>query len=171
MHYVITLTFLSIPQICLSAPSVFRQPQLPLGSSSDSDASLVGTMCSTLPSLTAEELRAAHEAGVGDLISHLNNNAVSGLLEYARARGFAAEIRLVGQSGLAHEPKCVQRSFALMSFPSTNGQDKVYEHPSRFVASPGSPTRLSWVAAGSLLYALPTRNRESTKRQMRRYVF
>lgn len=64
-------------------------------------------MCSTLPSLTAEELRAAHEAGVGDLISHLNNNAVSGLLEYARARGFAAEIRLVGQSGLAHEPKCV----------------------------------------------------------------
>uniref|UniRef100_A0A8C1NQV4 Adenosine deaminase RNA specific n=1 Tax=Cyprinus carpio TaxID=7962 RepID=A0A8C1NQV4_CYPCA len=43
--------------------------------------------------------------GVGDLINHLNNNAVSGLLEYARARGFAAEIRLVGQSGLSHEPK------------------------------------------------------------------
>lgn len=82
-----------------------NKPQLPLGTSSDSDASLAGTMCSTLPSLTAEELRAAHEAGVGDLISHLNNNAVSGLLEYARARGFAAEIRLVGQSGLAHEPK------------------------------------------------------------------
>lgn len=82
-----------------------NKPQLPLGSASDSDASLAATMCSTLPSLTAEELRAAHEAGVGDLISHLNNNAVSGLLEYARARGFAAEIRLVGQSGLAHEPK------------------------------------------------------------------
>uniref|UniRef100_A0A672KXH0 Double-stranded RNA-specific adenosine deaminase-like n=1 Tax=Sinocyclocheilus grahami TaxID=75366 RepID=A0A672KXH0_SINGR len=48
---------------------------------------------------------AAHEAGVGDLINHLNNNAVSGLLEYARARGFAAEIRLVGQSGPSHEPK------------------------------------------------------------------
>uniref|UniRef100_A0A672GAL3 Adenosine deaminase RNA specific n=1 Tax=Salarias fasciatus TaxID=181472 RepID=A0A672GAL3_SALFA len=45
------------------------------------------------------------EAGVGDLINHLNNNAVSGLLEYARARGFAAEIRLVGQSGPPHEPK------------------------------------------------------------------
>uniref|UniRef100_A0A7N6A7L7 Adenosine deaminase RNA specific n=1 Tax=Anabas testudineus TaxID=64144 RepID=A0A7N6A7L7_ANATE len=42
---------------------------------------------------------------VGDLINHLNNNAVSGLLEYARARGFAAEIRLVGQSGPPHEPK------------------------------------------------------------------
>uniref|UniRef100_A0A9J8AAB7 Adenosine deaminase RNA specific n=1 Tax=Cyprinus carpio carpio TaxID=630221 RepID=A0A9J8AAB7_CYPCA len=51
------------------------------------------------------ELQAAHEAGVGDLINYLNNNAVSGLLEYARARGFAAEIRLVGQSGLSHEPK------------------------------------------------------------------
>lgn len=102
-------TFLSTLHICLSALSLFRQPQLPLGTSSDSDTSLAGTMCSTLPSLTAEELRAAHEAGVGDLISHLNNNAVSGLLEYARARGFAAEIRLVGQSGLAHEPKCVYR--------------------------------------------------------------
>lgn len=42
---------------------------------------------------------------MGDLINYLNNNAVSGLLEYARARGFAAEIRLVGQSGLSHEPK------------------------------------------------------------------
>ncbi|XP_037130100.1 double-stranded RNA-specific adenosine deaminase isoform X1 [Syngnathus acus] len=78
------------------------QPQLPLGSSSDSDS--CGT-CPSLPPLTADELRAAHEAGVGDLINHLNNNAVSGLLEYARARGFAAEIRLVGQSGSAHEPK------------------------------------------------------------------
>uniref|UniRef100_A0A8C1A641 Adenosine deaminase RNA specific n=1 Tax=Cyprinus carpio carpio TaxID=630221 RepID=A0A8C1A641_CYPCA len=61
--------------------------------------------CPSLPPLTAAELQAAHEAGVGDLINYLNNNAVSGLLEYARARGFAAEIRLVGQSGLSHEPK------------------------------------------------------------------
>ncbi|XP_068179352.1 double-stranded RNA-specific adenosine deaminase isoform X2 [Antennarius striatus] len=81
-----------------------NKPQLPLGSSSDSDGGS-GTTCPTLPPLTADELRAAHEAGVGDLINHLNNNAVSGLLEYARARGFAAEIRLVGQSGKAHEPK------------------------------------------------------------------
>ncbi|KAM7420864.1 hypothetical protein PAMA_015191 [Pampus argenteus] len=82
-----------------------NKPQLPLGSSSDSDASASGTTCPSLPPLTADELRAAHEAGVGDLINHLNNNAVSGLLEYARARGFAAEIRLVGQSGPPHEPK------------------------------------------------------------------
>uniref|UniRef100_A0A673GQ59 Double-stranded RNA-specific adenosine deaminase-like n=1 Tax=Sinocyclocheilus rhinocerous TaxID=307959 RepID=A0A673GQ59_9TELE len=61
--------------------------------------------CPSLPPLTAAELQAAHEAGVGDLINYLNNNAVSGLLEYARARGFAAEIRLVGQSGPSHEPK------------------------------------------------------------------
>nr|XP_057940816.1 double-stranded RNA-specific adenosine deaminase [Doryrhamphus excisus]XP_057940817.1 double-stranded RNA-specific adenosine deaminase [Doryrhamphus excisus]XP_057940818.1 double-stranded RNA-specific adenosine deaminase [Doryrhamphus excisus] len=80
-----------------------NKPQLPLGSNSDSDN--CGTTCPSLPPLTADELRAAHEAGVGDLINHLNNNAVSGLLEYARARGFAAEIRLVGQSGSAHEPK------------------------------------------------------------------
>ncbi|XP_007255997.3 double-stranded RNA-specific adenosine deaminase [Astyanax mexicanus] len=61
--------------------------------------------CPSLPPLTAAELQAAHEAGVGDLINHLNNNAVSGLLEYARSRGFAAEIRLVGQTGPPHEPR------------------------------------------------------------------
>lgn len=81
-----------------------NKPQLPLGTSSDGDLGASGT-CASLPPLTADELRAAHEAGVGDLINHLNNNAVSGLLEYARARGFAAEIRLVGQSGPPHEPK------------------------------------------------------------------
>uniref|UniRef100_A0A8B9JIF0 Adenosine deaminase RNA specific n=1 Tax=Astyanax mexicanus TaxID=7994 RepID=A0A8B9JIF0_ASTMX len=45
------------------------------------------------------------EKKIGDLINHLNNNAVSGLLEYARSRGFAAEIRLVGQTGPPHEPR------------------------------------------------------------------
>uniref|UniRef100_A0A8C5EV18 Adenosine deaminase RNA specific n=1 Tax=Gouania willdenowi TaxID=441366 RepID=A0A8C5EV18_GOUWI len=87
----------------LAAEEAVKELMLPLGSSSDSDAT--GTACPSLPPLTADELRAAHDAGVGDLINHLNNNAVSGLLEYARARGFAAEIRLVGQSGPPHEPK------------------------------------------------------------------
>uniref|UniRef100_A0A8C7YJG1 Adenosine deaminase RNA specific n=1 Tax=Oryzias sinensis TaxID=183150 RepID=A0A8C7YJG1_9TELE len=83
-----------------------NKPLLPLGLSGDCDeGSSSGAACPSLPPLTADELRAAHEAGVGDLINHLNNNAVSGLLEYARARGFAAEIRLVGQSGPPHEPK------------------------------------------------------------------
>ncbi|KAI5105850.1 double-stranded RNA-specific adenosine deaminase, partial [Silurus meridionalis] len=74
----------------------------PLG---EGDSAPAMPPCPSLPPLTAAELQAAHEAGVGDLINHLNNNAVSGLLEYARSRGFAAEIRLVGQSGRAHEPR------------------------------------------------------------------
>lgn len=81
------------------------QPQhmfCPLG---EGDLTLAMPPCPSLPPLTASELQAAHEAGVGDLINHLNNNAVSGLLEYARSRGFAAEIRLVGQSGTQHEPR------------------------------------------------------------------
>uniref|UniRef100_A0A3Q3MKZ3 Adenosine deaminase RNA specific n=1 Tax=Mastacembelus armatus TaxID=205130 RepID=A0A3Q3MKZ3_9TELE len=88
----------------LAAEEAVKELMLPLGPSSDDDSGS-GTACPSLPPLTADELRAAHEAGVGDLINHLNNNAVSGLLEYARARGFAAEIRLVGQSGPPHEPK------------------------------------------------------------------
>lgn len=91
-----------------ASPVCLLQPQLPLGPSSGSDESFSGATCPSLPPLTADELRAAHEAGVGDLINHLNNNAVSGLLEYARARGFAAEIRLVGQSGPPHDPKYVR---------------------------------------------------------------
>lgn len=98
------LRSLKTPPLLLNPTTTcLLQPQLPLGPSSDSD--FTGALCPTLPPLTVNELRAAHEAGVGDLINHLNNNAVSGLLEYAKARGFAAEIRLVGQSGPPHEPK------------------------------------------------------------------
>lgn len=65
---------------------------------------------------------------MGDLINHLNNNAVSGLLEYARARGFAAEIRLVGQSGPSHEPKYMRtltlgRVFVIFMSLSQKQQD------------------------------------------------
>ncbi|CAL8247248.1 unnamed protein product [Lota lota] len=87
-----------------AARQLAAEEALPLGSG-DSEEGGSGSSCPSLPPLTADELRAAHEAGVGDLINHLNNNAVSGLLEYARARGFAAEIRLVGQTGPPHEPK------------------------------------------------------------------
>ncbi|KAM9488061.1 double-stranded RNA-specific adenosine deaminase [Clarias gariepinus] len=86
-------------QLQLSKP---QHTFCPLG---EGDLSEAVPPCPSLPPLTAAELQAAHEAGVGDLINHLNNNAVSGLLEYARSRGFAAEIRLVGQSGPAHEPR------------------------------------------------------------------
>ncbi|XP_065814401.1 double-stranded RNA-specific adenosine deaminase isoform X1 [Labrus bergylta] len=103
VHSISSASFTSV--FLLSTTLSALQPQLPLGSSSDTEGINSGTPCLSLPPLTADELRVAHEAGVGDLINHLNNNAVSGLLEYARARGFAAEIRLVGQSGPAHEPK------------------------------------------------------------------
>lgn len=43
--------------------------------------------------------------GVGDLIKYLNVNPVSGLLEYARSNGFAAEFKLIDQSGPPHDPK------------------------------------------------------------------
>uniref|UniRef100_A0AAR2KGS7 Adenosine deaminase RNA specific n=1 Tax=Pygocentrus nattereri TaxID=42514 RepID=A0AAR2KGS7_PYGNA len=82
-----------------------NKPQQPFCPLSDGDLPPAMPPCPSLPPLTAAELQAAHEAGVGDLINHLNNNAVSGLLEYARSRGFAAEIRLVGQSGPPHEPR------------------------------------------------------------------
>ncbi|KAL7886681.1 hypothetical protein AOLI_G00044020 [Acnodon oligacanthus] len=82
-----------------------NKPQQPFCPTGDGDLPPAMPPCPSLPPLTAAELQAAHEAGVGDLINHLNNNAVSGLLEYARSRGFAAEIRLVGQSGPPHEPR------------------------------------------------------------------
>ncbi|KAI4890631.1 hypothetical protein NFI96_016959 [Prochilodus magdalenae] len=82
-----------------------NKPQQTFPHDCDSDLPPALPPCPSLPPLTAAELQAAHEAGVGDLINHLNNNAVSGLLEYARSRGFAAEIRLVGQSGPPHEPR------------------------------------------------------------------
>lgn len=43
--------------------------------------------------------------GVGELIKYLNVNPVSGLLEYARSNGFAAEFKLIDQSGPPHDPK------------------------------------------------------------------
>lgn len=42
---------------------------------------------------------------IGELVRYLNTNPVGGLLEYARSHGFAAEFKLVDQSGPPHEPK------------------------------------------------------------------
>jgi len=47
----------------------------------------------------------AKAKGVGELIKYLNVNPVSGLLEYARSNGFAAEFKLIDQSGPPHDPK------------------------------------------------------------------
>nr|KAF6396058.1 adenosine deaminase RNA specific [Rousettus aegyptiacus] len=47
---------------------------------------------------------------VGELVRYLNANPVGGLLEYARSHGFAAEFKLVDQSGPPHEPKFVYQA-------------------------------------------------------------
>lgn len=152
--------------ICLCRPVCDLQPQLPLGPSSDSDFSGSGTPCPSLLPLTANELRAAHEAGVGDLINHLNNNAVSGLLEYAKARGFAAEIRLVGQSGPPHEPKCVNSPNVWRCCAATSvGSYEQETVALKISSSVGSPTKPSWVDAGSQQCVRPTRSRENRRQQ------
>ncbi|KAM6217181.1 double-stranded RNA-specific adenosine deaminase [Rhynchocyon petersi] len=47
---------------------------------------------------------------VCELVRYLNTNPVGGLLEYARSHGFAAEFKLVDQSGPPHEPKFVYQA-------------------------------------------------------------
>lgn len=54
---------------------------------------------------TPDESQVAKAKGVGELIKYLNVNPVSGLLEYARSNGFAAEFKLIDQSGPPHDPK------------------------------------------------------------------
>uniref|UniRef100_A0ABM5F4N5 Double-stranded RNA-specific adenosine deaminase isoform X4 n=1 Tax=Pogona vitticeps TaxID=103695 RepID=A0ABM5F4N5_9SAUR len=54
-----------------------------------------------------DETKAAGMKGVGELIKYLNSNPVSGLLEYARANGFAAEFKMIEQTGPPHDPKFV----------------------------------------------------------------
>ncbi|NWI89793.1 DSRAD deaminase, partial [Pitta sordida] len=59
---------------------------------------------------TPEESKVEKAKGVGDLIKYLNVNPVSGLLEYARSNGFAAEFKLVDQSGPPHDPKFIYQA-------------------------------------------------------------
>ncbi|XP_032482218.1 double-stranded RNA-specific adenosine deaminase isoform X4 [Phocoena sinus] len=47
---------------------------------------------------------------ISELVRYLNTNPVGGLLEYARSHGFAAEFKLVDQSGPPHEPKFVYQA-------------------------------------------------------------
>ncbi|XP_037681789.1 double-stranded RNA-specific adenosine deaminase isoform X4 [Choloepus didactylus] len=47
---------------------------------------------------------------IGELVRYLNTNPVGGLLEYSRSHGFAAEFKLVDQSGPPHEPKFVYQA-------------------------------------------------------------
>ncbi|NXW64465.1 DSRAD deaminase, partial [Eurystomus gularis] len=74
---------------------------------------------------TPEESKVAKAKGVGDLIKYLNVNPVSGLLEYARSNGFAAEFKLIDQSGPPHEPKFVyQAKVGGRWFPAVTAHNK-----------------------------------------------
>ncbi|XP_034261445.2 double-stranded RNA-specific adenosine deaminase isoform X2 [Pantherophis guttatus] len=72
-----------------------------------------------------EESKTVSAKGVGELIKYLNSNPVSGLLEYARANGFAAEFKLINQTGPPHDPKFVfQAKVGGRWFPSVTAHSK-----------------------------------------------
>ncbi|XP_077177926.1 double-stranded RNA-specific adenosine deaminase isoform X2 [Paroedura picta] len=75
--------------------------------------------------LNSDETKAASAKGVGELIKYLNSNPVSGLLEYARANGFAAEFKLIEQTGPPHDPKFIfQAKVGGRWFPAVQAHSK-----------------------------------------------
>ncbi|NWH88295.1 DSRAD deaminase, partial [Aegithalos caudatus] len=80
----------------------------------------------SLPNITTpDESKVMKTKGVGDLIKYLNVNPVSGLLEYARSNGFAAEFKLIDQSGPPHDPKFVyQAKVGGRWFPAVTAHNK-----------------------------------------------
>ncbi|NXF13047.1 DSRAD deaminase, partial [Smithornis capensis] len=74
---------------------------------------------------TPEESKVVKAKGVGELIKYLNVNPVSGLLEYARSNGFAAEFKLIDQSGPPHDPKFIyQAKVGGRWFPAVTAHNK-----------------------------------------------
>ncbi|XP_019467368.1 double-stranded RNA-specific adenosine deaminase isoform X1 [Meleagris gallopavo] len=72
-----------------------------------------------------DEPKAVKAKGVGELIKYLNVNPVSGLLEYARSNGFAAEFKLIDQTGPPHDPKFVyQAKVGGRWFPAVTAHSK-----------------------------------------------
>ncbi|KFQ82876.1 Double-stranded RNA-specific adenosine deaminase, partial [Phoenicopterus ruber ruber] len=72
-----------------------------------------------------DESKVAKAKGVGELIKYLNVNPISGLLEYARSNGFAAEFKLIDQSGPPHDPKFVyQAKVGGRWFPAVTAHNK-----------------------------------------------
>lgn len=75
--------------------------------------------------LNLDESKAAKAKGVGELIKYLNANPVSGLLEYARSNGFAAEFKMIDQTGPPHDPKFVyQAKVGGRWFPAVTAHNK-----------------------------------------------
>ncbi|XP_042640886.1 double-stranded RNA-specific adenosine deaminase isoform X2 [Tyto alba] len=74
---------------------------------------------------TPEEAKVVKAKGLGELIKYLNVNPVGGLLEYARSNGFAAEFKLIDQSGPPHDPKFVyQAKVGGRWFPAVTAHNK-----------------------------------------------
>ncbi|KAL0591163.1 Double-stranded RNA-specific adenosine deaminase [Plecturocebus cupreus] len=73
-----------------------------------SDDQPEGTISESLDNL--ESMMPSKVRRIGELVRYLNTNPVGGLLEYARSHGFAAEFKLVDQSGPPHEPKFVYQA-------------------------------------------------------------
>ncbi|XP_017368901.1 double-stranded RNA-specific adenosine deaminase isoform X8 [Cebus imitator] len=73
-----------------------------------SDEQPEGTISESLDNL--ESMMPNKVRRIGELVRYLNTNPVGGLLEYARSHGFAAEFKLVDQSGPPHEPKFVYQA-------------------------------------------------------------
>ncbi|NXU53500.1 DSRAD deaminase, partial [Turnix velox] len=74
---------------------------------------------------TLDEPQMSKAKGVGELLKYLNVNPVSGLLEYARSNGFAAEFKLIDQSGPPHDPKFVyQAKVGGRWFPAVTAHNK-----------------------------------------------
>ncbi|KAM5129887.1 double-stranded RNA-specific adenosine deaminase isoform 2-T2 [Mantella aurantiaca] len=80
----------------------------------------------SVPELSADDLKnMSQTSGVGEFIKYLNANPVSGLLEYSRAKGFAAEFKMVNQSGPPHDPKFVfQAKVGGRWFPPVTASNK-----------------------------------------------
>ncbi|XP_075048875.1 double-stranded RNA-specific adenosine deaminase isoform X2 [Mixophyes fleayi] len=79
----------------------------------------------SVPELSMDDIKTAQTSGVGDFIKYLNANPVSGLLEYSRAKGFAAEFKMVNQSGPPHDPKFVfQAKVGGRWFPPVTASNK-----------------------------------------------
>ncbi|XP_069805486.1 double-stranded RNA-specific adenosine deaminase isoform X2 [Dendropsophus ebraccatus] len=86
---------------------------------------VVNTEYPPVPELSMEDLKMAQQSGVGDFIKYLNANPVSGLLEYSRAKGFAAEFKMVNQTGPPHDPKFVfQAKVGGRWFPPVTASNK-----------------------------------------------
>ncbi|NXR69113.1 DSRAD deaminase, partial [Rhadina sibilatrix] len=74
---------------------------------------------------TPDEPKVVKTKAVEELIKYLNVNPVSGLLEYARSHGFAAEFKLIDQSGPPHDPRFVyQAKVGGRWFPAVTAHSK-----------------------------------------------